>query len=131
VWGKILRPVLARPLASAVTAAPEARASIAALQRQAAASGQLPGPVTVRMNRARTVAVVDVPPAGNSHDTASFRALDTLRRQVIPATVGRIPGATVAVTGETAGTTDCRRPWSCSGSGTGTCRDGSSGSSGR
>ncbi len=164
VWGKILTPVLARPLASAATAAlllvvlalpafglhtellgftslpketpivqayqrvqqafpgaslpasvvikahdvasPQAQASIAALQDQAAATGQMPGPIAVRTNRARTVAVVDIPLAGNGHDAASFRALDTLRHQVIPATVARIPGATVAVTGETAGTKD-------------------------
>jgi uncharacterized membrane protein YdfJ with MMPL/SSD domain len=164
VWGKILGPVLARPLASAVTAAlvlvvlalpafglhtellgvtslptdtpivqayqrvqqafpgaslpasvvikardvtsPQVQASVAALQRQAAATGQLSGPVAVRTNRARTVAVVDVPLAGNGHDAASFRALDTLRHRVVPATVGQLPGATVAVTGETAGTKD-------------------------
>ena len=164
VWGKILTPVLARPLVSAATAAlllvvlalpalrlhtellgftslptntpivqtyqrvqqafpgaslpasvvisardvasPQAQASIAALQRQAAATGQMSGPIAVRTNRARTVAVVDVPLAGNSHDAASLRALETLRQRVVPATVGQIPGATVAVTGETAGTTD-------------------------
>ena len=164
VWGKILTPVLARPLASAAAAAlvlvllalpafrlhtellgftslpadtpivqtyqrvqqafpgaslpasvvikahdvasPRVRAGIAALERQAAATGQMTGPFALRTNRARTVAVVDVPLAGNGHDAASFRALDTLRHRVVPATVGRIPGATVAVTGETAGTRD-------------------------
>jgi uncharacterized membrane protein YdfJ with MMPL/SSD domain len=164
VWGKILTPVLARPLASAVAAAvllvllalpafrlhtellgftslpgdtpivqtfqrvqkafpgaslpasvvikaqdvssPEAHARIAALKNQATATGQLPGPVAVHMNRARTVAVVEAPLTGNMHDAAAVRALDTLRQRVVPATVGKIPGATVAVTGETAGTTD-------------------------
>ncbi len=85
---------------------PEAQARIAALGNQATATGQLLRPVGVHMNRARTVAVVDVPLTGNIHDAASVRALDTLRQRVVPATVGRIPGATVAVTGETAGTTD-------------------------
>jgi uncharacterized membrane protein YdfJ with MMPL/SSD domain len=87
-------------------ASPQAQARIAALANRATATGQMPGPVAVHMNRARTVAVVDVPLTGDIHDAASFRALDTLRQRVVPATVGKIPGATVAVTGETAGTAD-------------------------
>ena len=39
-------------------------------------------------------------------DAASVRALGTLRNQVIPATLGRVPGVRVAVTGLTAGTAD-------------------------
>jgi len=164
VWGKILTPVLARPLVSAAAAvvllvllalpafqlhtellgftslpgdtpimktyqrvqkafpgaplpssvvikaqdvnSPEAQARIAALQNQATATGQMPGPVTVHTNHAGTVTVVDIPLTGNGHDAASFRALDTLRQRIVPATVAKIPGGTVAVTGDTAGTTD-------------------------
>ena len=49
---------------------------------------------------------LDVPLAGNGADATSLRALDTLRSQVIPSTIGAVPGATVAVTGETAGSAD-------------------------
>jgi uncharacterized membrane protein YdfJ with MMPL/SSD domain len=85
---------------------PEARARIAALENQATATGQMPGPTAVHTNAARTVAVVDIPLTGSGDDAASFRALDTLRQRVIPATVAKIPHSTVAVTGETARTTD-------------------------
>jgi uncharacterized membrane protein YdfJ with MMPL/SSD domain len=49
---------------------------------------------------------VEVPLAGNGDDAASVAALQTLRRDVLPATVGSVAGATYAVTGETAGTHD-------------------------
>jgi len=49
---------------------------------------------------------LDVPLAGNGADAASLRALHTLRSQVIPSTIGAVPGVTVAVTGETAGNAD-------------------------
>jgi len=85
---------------------PEAKAAIAELKRRAVASGQMFEPITVEVNPAHTVARIDVPLQGDSHDEASREALATLREQVIPATVGTIPGAEVAVTGETAGTFD-------------------------
>jgi RND superfamily putative drug exporter len=49
---------------------------------------------------------LDVPLAGNGADAASLRALHTLRSQTIPATIGAVPGVSVAVTGETAGSAD-------------------------
>ena len=97
--------------ASAVIEAPDVSSAqatneIAALKTEAVATGEASGPIETRTNAANTVTVVDIPLPGDGTDAISFRALDRLRRQVIPATVGRIPGATVAVTGETAGTKD-------------------------
>jgi RND superfamily putative drug exporter len=43
---------------------------------------------------------------GSGTDTASERSLAVLRSEVVPATVGRLAGAEVAVTGVTAGTKD-------------------------
>jgi uncharacterized membrane protein YdfJ with MMPL/SSD domain len=49
---------------------------------------------------------LDVPLAGDGADAASMRSLRTLRTQIIPATIGAVPGVSVAVTGETAGSAD-------------------------
>jgi putative drug exporter of the RND superfamily len=49
---------------------------------------------------------LDVPLAGNGADAASMQALHTLRSRVIPSTIGAVPGVSVAVTGETAGSAD-------------------------
>ena len=49
---------------------------------------------------------LDVPLAGDGADATSMRALHTLRSQIIPSTIGAVPGTTVAVTGETAGNAD-------------------------
>ena len=84
----------------------QATAAIAKLHRQAVASGKMFEPIDVRINADGTFASIGVPLAGNGTDEASMAALSTLRKNLIPATVGKIPGAAVAVTGETAGTND-------------------------
>jgi RND superfamily putative drug exporter len=85
---------------------PEVQRAIAELHRRAVASGQMTEPVDVQVNPARTVALVNVPLNGNGEDQASMDALRTLRGQIIPATVGGLPGARVGVTGDTAGSRD-------------------------
>jgi putative drug exporter of the RND superfamily len=50
--------------------------------------------------------VVDVPLAGDGADTASDNALLTLRNQLLPDTVGKIPGVSYPVAGDTASTYD-------------------------
>ncbi|MGA9762602.1 MAG: MMPL family transporter [Gaiellaceae bacterium] len=84
----------------------QATTAIASLRRQAVASGKMFEPIDVRINADGTFASIGVPLAGNGTDEASMNALSALRKDLIPATVGKIPGATVAVTGETAGTND-------------------------
>jgi len=84
----------------------QATTAIANLRRRAVASGKMFEPIDVRINSDGTLASIDVPLVGNGTDDASKAALSTLRKDLIPATVGEIPGATVAVTGETAGNID-------------------------
>jgi len=85
---------------------PAARSALAALRGRALASGAAHEPIAVTWNRARTVANVEMPLSGSGENRVSMDALQRLRTQVLPATLGRLPGASWAVTGETAGTTD-------------------------
>ena len=80
--------------------------AIAALRTQALASGQMHGPIEVDVNASHTVTRVAIPLAGKGTDDVSNAALQTLRNEVLPATVGTIPGATYAVTGSTAASAD-------------------------
>src|SRR5262249_44061203 len=59
-------------------------------------------PVHVDVNDAGTVAVVNIPVAGDGNDSASNAALDTLRNVLVPATVGELPESASGVTGTTA-----------------------------
>jgi uncharacterized membrane protein YdfJ with MMPL/SSD domain len=86
--------------------APPVRAAIDELHRRAVASGQMSEPVQVQVNPSKTVALIDVPLRGDGENATSMRALDTLRGEIIPATVGRLDGARVGVTGDTAGSHD-------------------------
>jgi RND superfamily putative drug exporter len=88
------------------TDAPATRQAIADLKREALATGQMLGPITVDVNSAHTVARVSIPLAGKGTDDVSNAALATLRNEVLPATVGTVPGATYAVTGGTAQSAD-------------------------
>ena len=81
---------------------PQVKTAIADLQRQALAGGQFHQPVEVSVNRARTVAQIDLPIAGSSTDAASNAALASLRGTIVPDTVGSIDGVEVGVTGTTA-----------------------------
>ena len=97
--------------------APSMVAAGAAFERAALATGQMYQPITFVANTARTAAIITVPLAGTGENTTSVHALATLRDQVIPRTLGKVPGVTVAVTGDTAGTADFntlmaqRSPW--------------------
>ena len=86
--------------------APAVRSQVAALIRESLATGQMKLPVQVRVNADHTVGVVNIPLQGDGNNAASQTALRTLRNTLIPHTVGRLPGVTVAVTGQTAGTSD-------------------------
>ena len=90
--------------ASDVTSGPS-REAIGALEREALATGRMSGPIHIALNSDHTAAQIEIPLAGNGTDNTSVAALDTLRDQVLPATLGRA-GMSYAVTGETAGTHD-------------------------
>lgn len=85
---------------------PAVREGIASLRNEVRGDGQF-GPVltSVTSDNGR-VAVVDVPLAGAGTDEESVAALDTLRSDVIPQTIGTVPGTEVNVTGMTAGSED-------------------------
>jgi RND superfamily putative drug exporter len=85
---------------------PAARAALARMRRMALASGQAHEPIEVSLNRAHTVANIQIPLVGSGENRASMAALADLRSNVLPASLGRVPGASWAVTGETAGTRD-------------------------
>jgi uncharacterized membrane protein YdfJ with MMPL/SSD domain len=85
---------------------PEVQNAIEDLQEQAIASGQLSEPTSVEVNPDKTVAVVSLAIEGKGTDDASNRSLETLREEVVPATVGKLDNAEVAVGGMTAWSKD-------------------------
>jgi len=88
-----------------VSAAP-VQAAINQLHDQALATGRLAEPSRVEVSPDKTVAVVGLSVKGSGTDAASERSLEVLRSEVVPATVGKLAGAEVAVTGVTAGSKD-------------------------
>src|SRR5438067_12756526 len=80
--------------------------SIAALKKQALASGQTRKPIDVEISASHQVARVTIPLVGKGNDTKSNNALAVLRKEVLPATIGRVPEATYSVTGNTAQSVD-------------------------
>jgi uncharacterized membrane protein YdfJ with MMPL/SSD domain len=86
--------------------APAVQSAIADLKRRALASDSLNGPITIDVNRAATVASIAIPVAGAGTDDASNASLATLRDDIVPATVGGLPGAEVGVAGFTAESKD-------------------------
>jgi uncharacterized membrane protein YdfJ with MMPL/SSD domain len=81
---------------------PQVRGAIADLREQALASGRFHEPVTITTNKAGTVTQVELPMDGTGTDSASNAALDTLRSDILPATVGSLDGVESGVTGTTA-----------------------------
>jgi RND superfamily putative drug exporter len=100
----------AEPAVVAVAAkdvnAPAVAVGIAALRHAAKTTEGLGQPVTVTNNPRHTVALVEIPLAGNGTDSVSEAALARLREDVIPATIGRVDGVQANVTGMTAGSKD-------------------------
>ena len=86
--------------------APATQAAIAELKRRALQSGHAFEPITVDMNAEGTVANITVPIAGSGTDAASNAALDALRNEIIPQTVGALPETDAGVTGLTAAWND-------------------------
>ncbi|HZT90965.1 MAG TPA: MMPL family transporter [Gaiellaceae bacterium] len=97
--------------ANVVVSAPDVRApavqrAIAALERQALASGRVEEPVSTKINPRGDVELVNLPLVGNGDDGRSVAALELLRQTIVPRTVGALPGVVAPITGETAGTHD-------------------------
>jgi RND superfamily putative drug exporter len=86
---------------------PQFRAAYQAFRARALSTGVIHEPIRVAVNPTNTVARVDFPLAGKGQDATATRALETLRKQVIPPVLATLPAGTqVAVTGDTAGTHD-------------------------
>ncbi|HTT94563.1 MAG TPA: MMPL family transporter, partial [Solirubrobacterales bacterium] len=100
-----------------VKAPPVARAVDALRERIAADPHDFGRPQSYRVAADGRVAELSVPLAGDGTDSRSQDALAKLRGELIPATVGGVPGATAQVTGSTAGSVDFndllaqRVPW--------------------
>lgn len=85
----------------------QVRDAVAALHADAAASrGAIREPITTAMFGNNQVLVVSVPLAGSGTDTTSVTALDALRTQALPATLGKVPGISYSVAGLTASSHD-------------------------
>jgi uncharacterized membrane protein YdfJ with MMPL/SSD domain len=85
---------------------PMLKAAIADLRTRALASGQALDPISVDVSPSGDAVQVYVPLVGKGTDAASNQALTTLRREIIPATIGTVPGIEYAVTGATAASYD-------------------------
>ena len=81
-------------------------AAVNELTARATASPHFKRPITSTVSPDHTVEQVDVPVAGNGTDSRSAAALAQLRGKLIPATIGRVPGATADVAGYTASSAD-------------------------
>jgi RND superfamily putative drug exporter len=87
---------------------PAMQREIAALRARAAAGGPIHGPVSASAVAGGKALVIQVPLAGNGSSKTSTNAVLTLENKILPATIGKVPGATFAVTGDTASNYDLR-----------------------
>jgi uncharacterized membrane protein YdfJ with MMPL/SSD domain len=86
---------------------PQFSKAYAEFKKRALATGVIHQPIRVAVNKAKTVARVDFPLAGEGQDATAIRALKTLRNDVIPPVLATLPeGTEEAVTGDTAVTQD-------------------------
>jgi RND superfamily putative drug exporter len=86
---------------------PQFAKAYAQFKQRALATGVIHQPIRVSVNKAKTVARVDFPLAGEGQDATAIRALRTLRTQVIPPVLATLPAGTEqAVTGDTAANVD-------------------------
>jgi uncharacterized membrane protein YdfJ with MMPL/SSD domain len=81
---------------------PAAQEAIGQLKWRALATGLMHEPIQVDVNNAGTAATIMIPLAGSGTDTASKEAVTRLREEIVPQTVGSLPGAETGVTGTTA-----------------------------
>ncbi len=85
---------------------PQVRSAIASLKREVVESGEMQQPISVRVSGSGNLAVVSIPLAGEGTDARSDAALATLRDDLVPQTVGSVPGVTANVGGLTAESKD-------------------------
>jgi uncharacterized membrane protein YdfJ with MMPL/SSD domain len=83
-----------------------AAAGIVALRERVDRSDRFRPGTEVETSRDGTVAKITVPTQGTGTDDAAMSALHELRDEIIPATVGQVPGADVNVSGDAANSKD-------------------------
>jgi putative drug exporter of the RND superfamily len=93
---------------------PAVRNAIIALKARTSANGPIREPITTAsvgggVGQGARALIVNVTLAGNGADTTSNDALVTLQDRALPATLGRVPGISYAVTGNTASSYDDTR----------------------
>jgi uncharacterized membrane protein YdfJ with MMPL/SSD domain len=77
------------------------------LRDRVIATGKIGFPIDIKVNPAHTVVRVSMPiKTDDSRSATAYAALSEVRKDIIPATLGTVPGVEVAVTGETAGNRD-------------------------
>jgi len=88
------------------TISPRFKVAVSELQATAAATDRGYGAIAVDSNASHTAGRITVPLPGNGTDSTSTRALLTLRGQLLPASIGKLPHVAYGVTGPTAGSYD-------------------------
>jgi uncharacterized membrane protein YdfJ with MMPL/SSD domain len=91
---------------AADTRAEPVQEAITDLKARALASGQMNTPIDIEASRDSTVATVEIPLAGKGTDDESVAALETLRNELLPQTLGQVDGVEYAVGGVTASDKD-------------------------
>jgi RND superfamily putative drug exporter len=81
---------------------PEISSAIAAFKKESLASGQTGKSIDVTVHAEQNIAEITVRLIGNGSDATSKKALTTLRTQIIPDTLGKVPGTTAVVSGDLA-----------------------------
>jgi uncharacterized membrane protein YdfJ with MMPL/SSD domain len=88
------------------TDSPATQRAIAALKTKVEAAHLNTSSIDVAVNPSHTVARVDIPLVGKGTDGKSNAALDRLRNEILPATIGKVRDAEYGVTGLTAQSAD-------------------------
>jgi uncharacterized membrane protein YdfJ with MMPL/SSD domain len=86
---------------------PEVKEAIGQLSWRALVKNVMYEPILTDVNKAGTVAVVSIPVAGSGTDATSQKAVNALRDEILPNTLGLVPAIEdYGVTGQTAGSKD-------------------------
>jgi RND superfamily putative drug exporter len=87
---------------------PQVRQGIARMVAQAKASPLFKPPITLQTYPDPNVVQVSIPIVGDGTDSQSTAAVEALRNEIIPSTIGAVPGVSADVTGFTASSKDFR-----------------------
>jgi uncharacterized membrane protein YdfJ with MMPL/SSD domain len=86
---------------------PEVASGIKALEAEATARPALfEGKPSLELSADKTVAIVTLPTTGEGTDDLSDKAVDALREDIVPGTIGKVDGVEAYTTGEAAATGD-------------------------